>query len=296
MLEPKLAFLPGDAELISYASHKTYKSETEGKVYRVDVMDDLTSSTRVADSYRSHVLSWRLGKKHRLNVLAPLTSKPLIQDGHMVTVMPAGEPLTGTLTTDEAHQLGVTMGKWSTLYSDKEDMLQSLHVDEYVKQRLQFSKLNQSAALRACSEETFRLVRLLEQKMPFDRLRLILPGYVHGDLHKGNFLYHEAQLKVIDFDSFKFASPLYDIGTLRYQERMKQENNEVSTATLEGLLGVINSQRLRRKVVVDERTLQLAEAWKHVSAISRQLCISGGHEEHVDEIRQKNLLLAALLK
>jgi Ser/Thr protein kinase RdoA (MazF antagonist) len=47
-----------------------------------------------------------------------------------------------------------------------------------------------------------------------------LEGLLHGDLHRGNFLFHEGQIRMIDFSMCAFGQFTYDLGTCLSNVRM----------------------------------------------------------------------------
>ena len=59
--------------------------------------------------------------------------------------------------------------------------------------------------LETCVDLLTRMMRSLSKKGQAE-------GILHGDLHKGNFLYHQGQMRLIDFSMSAFGNYMFDLG------------------------------------------------------------------------------------
>ncbi len=291
-------FLPEDAELIGSNAHHVYRSMSESKVYRVDPMDDMVTSNHILDTVKAHTLAWHFGKERRLKVLAPLTPLPKIIDGYLISEYPLMRPvLPGWVIPDgEAYGLGKTMASWST-YSGT-PTLPTLSVPTYVNERLAIAVLNVEDSIKERVESLRLTFNALNIRFPYARLQATIRGHNHGDLHRGNFVLDQNDsILVIDFDSFKYGSPLYDIGIMRVTESKLGEDHRVSNSVLEGLHAYSRSGHQSRNSFWLPGQAVAGEAWKRVSSLSRLLCLcdasgasltefDAGYEQLVECINQ----------
>ena len=288
-------YLPEDIELISHASHMVFRSPSAKKVYRTDKTELITNSIRIQDAVRSHRISWCLGHKNKLAVVAPTTAEPIIVDSHLVSEYPLLSPINSIseLNDEQANELGTTIAAWASTCRDCEHDIDTLRVDEYVMERLGFASLHQNSKVTSLSNDLKLVVNELSREFSFSALNTKFMGYVHGDMHHGNIVIDdEGRARIIDFDSFKFGTPLYDLGSLRYFESAHVEDQRVSERIIASFLEGYD----RGRAVISEEQLIAGEAWKRISSLSRLIVLSDGGEESLAGIDSAFTNLRNLLK
>lgn len=63
-------------------------------------------------------------------------------------------------------------------------------------------------------------------------------GLIHGDLHQENYLFHQGQVRAIDFDDCGYGHYLYDMAVTLFNVRFRPDTPQLSAAFLAGYRSV----------------------------------------------------------
>lgn len=129
----------------------------------------------------------------------------------------AGEPYRRELENEEsAAQLGALVGKlhqFSREWHAPSGFVRPKRDGAYFKKALKTLKITTEdgrasyrdfKSLETAVETLTQIMRRKKNRVP--------DGLLHGDLHRGNFLYHQGQIRLIDFSMSAMGNYLFDLG------------------------------------------------------------------------------------
>lgn len=226
-----------DVENVTFIQHSeniTFRVTTPGKSYLLRLHLPLTSGLGShganPEVIRSEMVWLNSLHRNRLPVPLPVRNKA----GGFVTRVTCGDhkPVNGTVlewlegelyardleTEDTVAQIGMLAGKihsHSSRWRIPTAFKRPTHNSNYFTRT--FDTLKPAVNDGRIDYYDFKILHTSIQELsrilqPIRKTRKTF-GLIHGDLHRGNFLYREGEISLIDFSLCAFGHFMYDLGT-----------------------------------------------------------------------------------
>lgn len=253
--------VPHDSRVISEHNNTIIESAAERLIGRVATLSSIESRDTPGDIRYAHALAWEMRNKGA--VVAPVTERPIVEDGVVVSLYPKlNQAVWTSLKAPALHRkMSIFSNSLDVLSEDMSHELYVLDISEYATRRLDGVKNEK----QECDEGLIELVGnnldYYTQSYPFPELTADDGALVHGDLHANNIVATDAgEPRIIDLDSVSTGPRLYDLASWHIRSLRGDAAPTVEMIELEKRMGNWK-----------EESFKALMGWKVLSSLTHEL-------------------------